>query len=139
MTSPAALAAMLAAVAGCSDGPKIVKVSGVAKHKGEPVPFLRITFQPDKGRPSWGDTDANGRFSLEYDAEHKGALVGHHTVSAIWRPGTPDEEMQMASEGPRSKTGVTQRTIQEKYGNSMQSPLKMEITGPSDNLEVTFD
>jgi hypothetical protein len=132
------LAGLLAAV-GCSDGPKIVKVSGTAYYKGEPVPNLRVTFQPDKGRPSWGDTDAGGRFTLEYDAQNKGALVGRHTVSAIFQAGSPDEEMKMVSEGPRSKIGAAARAVASKYGDTVNSPLKVEVTGPTDNLDVKFD
>jgi hypothetical protein len=132
-------AVLLGSIVGCSDGPKIVKVSGTAFYKGEPVSNLRITFQPDKGRPSWGDTDAKGRFTLEYDANNKGALLGMHTVSAIFQAGTPDDEMKAASEGPKSKIGVAARAVQAKYGHSLDSPLRIEITEATDKLEVRFD
>ena len=126
------LLGVLLAVTGCDDGPKVVKVSGVATHQGAPVPNLRINFQPDKGRPSWGDTDQNGRFTLEYDAKNKGALLGRHTVSAAFEAGDPDVEM--SGKIPRAV-----RVITDKYGDTMNSPLKIEITGPIDNLEVKFD
>jgi hypothetical protein len=123
---------------GCDSGPKIVTVSGVATYKGQPVSNLRLNFQPEKGRPSWGDTDANGRFTLEYDAQNKGALLGTHTVSARFLPGGPDEEMA-AAQGKFSKGSQAARTVAEKYGDTEKSPLKVEITGPTDNLEVKFD
>jgi hypothetical protein len=132
------LSSVLAA-AGCSDGPNIVKVSGTAYYKGEPVPNLRVTFQPDKGRPSWGDTDANGRFTLEYDAQNKGALVGRHTVSAVVNLTNPDDEMKMVNEGPRSKIGASARAVASKYGDTIASPMKVEITGTTDNIELKFD
>jgi hypothetical protein len=131
----AALAFLLAGVfvtAGCSSGPKIVKVSGVATYKGQPVPNLRLNFQPEHGRPSWGDTDANGRFTLEYDAQNKGALVGKHTVSARYQASSPEEEMS-------GKVPPSVKVILDKYGDMMNSPLKVEITGPTDNLELKFD
>jgi hypothetical protein len=130
--SCAAFAVLVAAV-GCDSGPKIVKVAGVATYKGEPVPSLLLNFQPDTGRPSWGITDAKGRFALEYDAQHKGALVGRHTVSATYRASTPDEEMGAVKPHPAIKA------ITAKYSDSEKSPLKVEITGPTDNLEVKFD
>jgi hypothetical protein len=133
-----ALLSVLAA-AGCSDGPKIVKVSGTAYYKGEPVPNLRITFQPDKGRPSWGDTDAKGRFTLEYDAQNKGTVVGRHTVSAIVNVTNPDDEMKMVSEGPRTKIGASARAVATKYGDTVASPMKVEITGTTDNIEIKFE
>jgi hypothetical protein len=96
------------------------------------MPNLRLNFQPEKGRPSWGDTDENGRFTLEYDAQNKGALVGKHTVSAAYRAATPDEEMA-------GKVPPAVRIVTVKYGDMLNSPLKVEITGPTDNLELKFD
>jgi hypothetical protein len=130
---PVAVLGVLLAAAGCgSDGPKIVPISGVATYKGEPVPSLLLTFTPEKGRPSWGVTDSGGRFTLEYDAKNKGALVGNHTVSATYRASSPDEEMGKVKPHPAVKV------VTEKYGDSVKSPYKVEITGPSDNLEVKF-
>jgi hypothetical protein len=120
------------AVVGCDSGPKIVTVSGVATYKGEPLPNLRLNFQPETGRPSWGDTDKNGRFTLEYDAKNKGALVGKHTVSARYQAGSPEEEMS-------GKVPPAVKIVTAKYGDSVNSPLKIEITGATDNLEVKFD
>jgi hypothetical protein len=129
-----ALVLAVLGVAGCGEsGPKIVKVSGVATYKGDPVPSLLLNFQPEKGRPSWGVTDANGRFTLEYDAKNKGAVVSTHTVSATYRANTPDEEMGVAKRHPAV------RPITEKYSDSEKSPLKIDIKGPTDNLEVKFD
>ena len=122
----------LLAVVGCSKGPNVAKVSGVATHKGQPVPNLRLTFQPDVGRPSWGDTDENGRFTLEYDADNKGALVGKHTVSAAFQASSPEQEMS-------GKVPASVRAVTAKYGDSLNSPLKIEITGATENLEVKFD
>jgi hypothetical protein len=120
-------------VTGCSSGPRVVAVSGVATHKGKPVPNLLLTFQPAGGRPSWGITDAQGRFTLEYDANTKGAMVGSHTVSAIYRAATPDDEMS----GKGNTAEV--RAVQAKYSDSIKSPMKIEITKAEENLELKFD
>ena len=129
---PLAVLGGLLVAAGCSSGPNVVKVSGVATYKGQPVPSLRLNFQPDVGRPSWGDTDENGRFTLEYDAKHMGALVGRHTVSASFRARTPEEEMS-------GRVPPAVKAVTAKYGDTVDSPLKVEITGATDNLEVKFD
>ncbi|MCI0705726.1 MAG: hypothetical protein L0241_32090 [Planctomycetia bacterium] len=129
---PLALLGVLLVVTGCSDEPRVVKVSGVVTHNGEPVPNLRLNFQPEKGRPSWGDTNEKGEFTLEYDATRKGAQVGMHTVSASYLPRTGDEEMS-------GKMPPVVKSITDKYGDMQNSPLKIEITGSIDNLEVKFD
>jgi hypothetical protein len=86
-TIVAGLALTLAAtVAGCG-GSSIVPVSGVVKVDGTPYKDAVVTFQPfgtkdnpNPGRGSSGVTDAQGRFTLIYDGERPGALVGMHRV-----------------------------------------------------------
>lgn len=124
---------VLLAAAGCDDGPKIVKVSGVATRNGTPVPGLRLTFQPDKGRPSWGDTGKDGRFTLEYDRTTKGAQIGPHTVTAKYQPMSPDEEMGKVKPNPLTKE------VDAKYSDAQKGALKIEIKGSIDNLELKFD
>ena len=86
----------------------------------------------EQGRPSWGDTDENGRFTLEYDMRNKGALVGKHTVSASYLPAPGDEEMS-------GKMPDTDKAVTAKYGDMQNSPLKIDIQRSTDNLEVKFD
>jgi hypothetical protein len=131
--APAFLLIAIVVTVGCDSGPKIVKVAGIATYKSEPIPSLLIQFQPAHGRPSWGITDENGRFELEYDAKHKGAVIGKHTVSAIYRARTPEEEMGGGKRHPAIKP------ITEKYGDTMNSPLKIDITEPVENLEVKYE
>jgi len=129
------LFAAFALIAGCSDGPKIVPVAGTVTHNGKPVPSLTIHFIPETGRPSWGLTDENGRFTLEYDDRVKGALVGPHTVWVQWRARSPQEEMnpKLANRPPEMAT------ILNKYGSQEKSPLKIEIAGATNSLEIKLD
>lgn len=130
-----AFVATLALLAGCSDGPKVVRVSGTVTHNGKPVPSLTVHFIPETGRPSWGLTDENGRFTLEYDNKLQGALVGSHTIWVQWRPKSPQEEMN-----PKLSTRPADfPAIQGKYGSQEKSPLKIEITKAVDDLEVKLD
>jgi len=82
-----ALGAAVLVLAGCSDGRKIVPVSGVVKVNGEPYPNAIVTFQPiaaDKddnpGRGSSGRTGPDGRYTLIYDGEKPGAVTGKHRI-----------------------------------------------------------
>jgi hypothetical protein len=75
---------LLVGLAGCSGNMK--QVSGTLKYKGEPVPNAYVTFTPDNGRPSWGETDEQGRFTLHYDNNQDGATAGTHKVSVRPKP-----------------------------------------------------
>ncbi len=77
---------IVSAVVGCG-GANIATVSGVVKVDGKPYKDAIVSFQPigDKGnqnpgRGSAGVTDAAGRYSLDYDGEKPGAIVGKHRV-----------------------------------------------------------
>jgi hypothetical protein len=128
-----ASAVFLLALGGCSNEPAVVEVSGTATHKGEPVPNLLVTFQPAGGRPSWGITDAQGKFTLEYTAQKKGAMVGTHSVSAVYRAGSPEDEMSGKGMTPAVKA------VQAKYGDATSTPMKVEIKQVEKNLELKFD
>lgn len=67
---------------GCADGgPELAPVSGRVTLDGRPLENARVTFQPDGAkRPSYGDTDADGRYLLVHKRGEGGALVGKHTV-----------------------------------------------------------
>ncbi|HVK14674.1 MAG TPA: hypothetical protein VM597_38405 [Gemmataceae bacterium] len=80
------LAAAVFAAAGCG-GSKIVPVSGTVKLNGQLYKNAIVSFQPlgskdndNPGRGSSGRTDDQGRFTLVYDGQQPGALVGKHRV-----------------------------------------------------------
>lgn len=81
------IAAITCAVAGCGGqtGPAIYPVSGVVLRDGAPLADANIEFMPDKGRPSAGTTDGNGKFVLEYIQGQRGALKGPHKVRVVER------------------------------------------------------
>ncbi len=75
----------LAAVisAGCSDKPAGIsfgEVAGIVTLDGQPLPDATVRFTPAAGRPSFGRTDAQGRYELGYRGRAWGAVVGPHTV-----------------------------------------------------------
>src|SRR5262249_49766895 len=72
---------IFAALIGCgSDGPQIVPLTGSLTYKGQPVTNAVLWFQPEVGRPSWGQTDEQGQFKLSYDKTRDGAVAGKHKV-----------------------------------------------------------
>jgi hypothetical protein len=75
---------------GCGDsGPEVATVSGTVLQNGKPVPGASITFFPDAGRPSYGVSDATGRYVLEYSHEKPGAVTGSHTVKVMLQGSGP--------------------------------------------------
>lgn len=66
--------------AGCGDGPMLVDVTGTVTIDGTPLDNATVVFRPKQGRPSYGVTDAQGRYALRYTTEKLGALPGEHAV-----------------------------------------------------------
>lgn len=56
------------------------QVQGTVLLHGKPLASADIVFRPDKGRVSYGTTDANGHYDLIYLRQDHGAIVGKHTV-----------------------------------------------------------
>lgn len=122
---------------GCSrGGPQIVPIEGTITHKGQPVPNVRIYFVPD-GRPSWAISDAEGRFKMNYDAEHDGAKVGTHKVWIIDESGNVDPTLAMSG-GPLPKRNPEIRALAEKYGQK-NSTLKIEVTKADRHFKLELE
>jgi len=69
--------------AGCGpavDTPDLGIVTGVVTMDGKPLANSVVTFNPETGRPSFGTTDANGKYELSYLKGTKGVKVGKQTV-----------------------------------------------------------
>jgi hypothetical protein len=130
------LALMLTAF-GCNTGPRVVTIKGVATRKGEPIRDATLNFYPEDGsRPSWGVTDDQGRFELEYDRDTKGAIVTTHKVTATFvRP--PQAELDIAA--GKLKTHPDERLIVEKFGNKETTTLRIEITKAEKDLQIKLD
>ncbi len=122
---------------GCGQGPKIVTVTGMVTRQGKPVPHVVLTFVPEHGRPSWGETDEQGRFNLHYDRHQEGAVVGKHTVSVQFKPRDPGEEEAFQT-GKKRKPKELQAILQ-KYGKPDTSPLVVEITKNGQQLDLKVD
>jgi hypothetical protein len=79
---------LLAISCGCGGGgAKYAPVSGVVKLDGKPYGEAVVVFQPkatgenpNPGRGSAGETDANGKFVLKTDDLKEGAVVGKHLI-----------------------------------------------------------
>jgi hypothetical protein len=127
----------LALALGCGKSePSVVEVTGTVTHNGKAVPDLYLNFVPETGRPSWGMTDDNGHFKLNYTKEQDGAQVGTHQVWVQVRPRNPKEESNMAERIAKSpELGA----ILKKYGDRKTSTLRVEITSETRQIELKLD
>ena len=138
---PAALFLLaLLALAGCGRA-DIVPVKGTATRGGQPVANIILWFSPEEGRPSWAQTDAEGKFELEYSREYKGAKVGKHRVTVNYdpRPADPGEEhLYVTGQKPRPSRPAEMDAILAKYSQAT-STYEVEISKPVHDLELKFD
>jgi hypothetical protein len=70
-------------VSGCGSSDEgLGSVSGTVTLDGQPVSGAVIIFHPkaDKGSPSYGGTDENGRYTLSFTKDRAGAMLGDHEV-----------------------------------------------------------
>ena len=124
---------------GCGpSGPRVVPVSGQVTYKGKPVTRITLGFTPEggSGRPSTGETDAQGKFELVYEGTRKGAEVGKHSVSFNYQASDPGEEMEIL-EGKKKRPPEIEALF-KKYGPN-QPPLIIEIKEPTKGLELKID
>jgi hypothetical protein len=124
---------------GCGDsGPTIVPVSGILTYKGKPVTNATLFFSPDKGRPSTGTTDEEGRFTLAYDTEHDGAIIAKHHVWVKMRATRPTTRAQQeaAIMGKKPPMSQDMAGFFDKYG---EKKSKIEVAIEKSTPELKFD
>jgi hypothetical protein len=126
-----------ALLAGCGGGgPKIVKVSGTATRGGQPVKDFVINFIPEKGRPAWGFTDPDGRYTVHYSRDQDGVAVGKYKV--YLRYGPHDPQTQFAIYEKRFQYPPEIKAIEDKYGSPEKSPLEFDIQS-SQTIDLKLD
>jgi hypothetical protein len=101
--------------------PKFATVYGQVRLDGEPLVGAIVEFEPEGGSPSYGLTDAYGRYSLRFNHEQTGALIGRHTVRITTRRGTVTEN---------GKPAIIPEKVPPQY--NWRSTLKVEVRpGPN--------
>jgi hypothetical protein len=137
---------ILLALAGCGKGdyPEMARVTGTVTYKGKPVPNMMVNFMPTDGRPSWGKTDANGKYEMIYDSDYKGVKMGHHKVYF-----TPPATATIG--GPASKAsrkaiaeaaGLTpdeMADIRSKYGLETTTKLEVDVKTDPEVLDLKLE
>jgi hypothetical protein len=110
---------------GCGDGrPPRVPVSGQVLIDGQPVKSGFIRVIPSDHRPSQGNLDENGRFTLSCFDDNDGAVLGQHRVEI--RATEMINPQLMRWHAPK------------KYADQQSSGLILEITGPTNDAVLNL-
>lgn len=129
-------------LSGC--GSEYATVTGRITLDGEPLPNATVSFMPEDegGRPSFGRTGTDGRYSLQETHRVSGALPGEYTVRiTTYVEGNPEEIPPIPTVPERVPTKYNTETglIEEvKPGeNVLDFPLDSqgEIVQPTDAYE----
>jgi hypothetical protein len=130
-----ALALLLAAVCGCSNGLNLVSVSGRVTYQGKPVPSTLVTFHADDGsRGAKGVTDDEGNFKLRYSRQQSGIVPGSYTVVLSYVTSN-EEETGVAP----PKASKELREIISRYADPKKSKLHYEVTSSGQFIEVRLE
>ncbi len=116
---------LLVAGGGCRKGnPNFAHVSGQVRLDGQPLSGALVEFEPEGGSPSYGLTDPYGRFTLRFNHEQAGALIGKHTVRITTRRSTTDDN---------GRPVVLPEKIPPQYNS--RSTLKVEVRPGSNRFD----
>jgi len=131
-----ALAVITLGCSGRGSKPPTVKLHGKVSYQGQPVSQGTVTFQPTKPaegypfRPATGVLNTDGTYELSTFDKGDGAIPGEYQVMIVSLTSGPTPETPNAPEV---------WAVPKKYGNSVQSPLKVAVPaeqrGP---LEMDF-
>jgi hypothetical protein len=112
------LLVLLLLVAGCiKSGPEVAPVSGRVTVDGQPMENVDVVFQPENsGSPSYGRTDKDGHYTLGYNRNVQGALVGSHNVGISISP-------EVVRKPPRIKNAGLRRDVK-----SGKNEFNFEVT-----------
>lgn len=88
----ASLLVGVAFLVGCG-GEQFGNVSGKVTLDGQPLAGATVEFSPEGGSPAYGVTDEQGRYTLLFSADQKGAAVGNQRVRIFsFNEGRPREK-----------------------------------------------
>jgi hypothetical protein len=108
---------------GCGDGrPSRVPVSGRVTIDGKPLPTGSIQVCPANDRAAMGNIGPDGRFKLTTFDPNDGCVIGKHRFSVAACEYT----------SPRVKKWHAPK----KYADIFTSGLELDVTGPTDNMEI---
>jgi len=113
-------------LSGCGNANlNVAPVSGTVTLDGAPLKSASVTFQPKEGgRPSFGVTNDQGRYVLEYSINELGAKVGACTVRISTENRSEDSSVKSAKE-----------LVPKRY---FKTPLEVQVEPKSNTIDITL-
>lgn len=134
------------ALVGCGgrgDTPEIARVTGTVTRNGKPVPNLMVNFMPEAGRPSWGQTDADGHYEMVYDENYKGVKLGRNKVYVLSSQATIDggasKKSRAAAAAGSGISAEDMKAILDKYGREDTTPIVAEVKKGPEVIDLKLD
>lgn len=114
------------ALSGCSSGNiDVAPVSGTVTLDGAPLRTASVTFQPkDGGRPSFGVTNEQGRYVLEYSLQQLGAKVGACTV-----------RISTESHGDGTGAKSSKELVPKRY---FREPIEVQVKAKPNTIDIAL-
>lgn len=125
---------------GCGPaGPELVTVTGVVTLDGKPVPKATISFLPsgEKGSPSYGRTDLQGKYELGYSLDKKGALIGNYNVEIAVARLSAAEKAELKASGEEVPDDSI--TLPQKYNKAGSLTAEVKSGANEINFALTSD
>lgn len=116
---------------GCGSGSETIAVSGVVTHNSKPLADADVAFIPAEGRPAYGRSDSNGRFTLTTFNDGDGALPGEHVVTIM-------KSVEVKPATDTNPYAEYKSVVPVKYGRPQESPLTATVENGSE-MEFSFD
>jgi hypothetical protein len=113
------------ALSGCGNANmNVAPVSGTVTLDGAPLKAASVTFQPkDGGRPSFGVTNEQGRYVLEYSLNELGAKVGACTV-------------RISTENRDDDAGAKAKELVPKRYRT--APIEVQVESKSNTIDIAL-
>lgn len=135
------LAALPLCLTGCgrSDLSELGTVSGVVTIEDGPVANAIVNFtRVGSGRPSTGETDSQGRYSLAYLTDVDGAIIGEHVVTVeLVVTDEKDDLPDDLPDDPRDLTSAQQLAIALPHPASDGS-IRREVKPDGNTIDITL-
>jgi hypothetical protein len=111
-------------LAGCGKAKvDVAPVSGTVTLDGTPVKSASVTFQPKEGgRPSFGVTNDQGRYVLEYSLNELGAKVGVCTV-----------RITTANRGDDAGAKAAKELVPKRY---FREPVEVQVEPKRNTIDI---